>query len=523
MTNLETPGASTSLSASRRGRKNKRSTRLSGPIQRPFKQPRLIMPPTPIVSADELEALHNTSLAILSEIGMDVLHPQAKALFKGAGANVDPSSDRVRLDPALVEALIKTVPETFTLHARNPAHNLQVGGNWIMFAPVASPPNSTNIDRGRRPGTQDDFRNLTKLSQHFNCLHLTGGYAVEPVDIHASVRHLDCLSDFVKLTDKVFHAYSLGVERNRDGLEIARIGRNISVEQMEREPSLLSVINTSSPLRLDFPMAAGILEMARAGQPTVITPFTLAGAMAPVTIAGAVAQQNAEALVGIALSQLARKGAPVIYGGFTSNVDMKSGAPAFGTPEYMKAALLSGQLARRYKIPFRTSGVSASNSADAQGAYETTFSLWGAIMGGGNFIKHAAGWMEGGLSASYEKLIIDADLLAMLQEFLTPLDMSEDALAFDAVREVGPGGHFFGTAHTQARYKNAFFSPVISDWRNFESWEEAGSPEAISKANQVWKQILKDFERPALDEAIEEELDAFVAKRKAEGGVPTDY
>jgi trimethylamine---corrinoid protein Co-methyltransferase len=254
-----------------------------------------------------------------------------------------------------------------------------------------------------------------------------------------------------------------------------------------------------------------------------VTPFTLSGAMAPVTIAGALVQQNAEALAGIAFSQMVRKGAPVAYGGFTSNVDMKSGAPAFGTPEYMKAQMVGGQLARRYRLPYRTSNTCAANTLDAQAAYESVFSLWGAIQGGGNFIMHAAGWLEGGLRASYEKVILDVDLLQMVGEMLTPLDLSEDALAVDAIRDVGPGGHFFGTPHTQARYRNAFYSPVLSDWRNFESWTEAGSPTAMEKANRVWKERLASYQPPAMDLAIREELDDFVNRRIAEGGAPTDF
>jgi trimethylamine--corrinoid protein Co-methyltransferase len=245
--------------------------------------------------------------------------------------------------------------------------------------------------------------------------------------------------------------------------------------------------------------------------------------MAPVTIAGALVQQNAEALAAIAFTQMVRKGAPVAYGGFTSNVDMKSGAPAFGTPEYMKAQLVGGQLARRYKIPYRTSNTCAANTVDAQAAYESVFSLWGAIQGGGNFIKHSAGWLEGGLTCSYEKTMLDIDLLQMIAEFLTPLDLSEDALGVDAIRDVGPGGHFFGAPHTQARYKSAFYAPIISDWRNYETWAEAGSPTAIQRANRLWKERLAAYEEPPLDPAIREELNAFVDRRIAEGGAPTDF
>ncbi len=292
---------------------------------------------------------------------------------------------------------------------------------------------------------------------------------------------------------------------------------------MTREPSLLSIINSSSPLRLDDPMLMGMMEMSRRNQIIVMTPFTLAGAMAPVTVAGALAQQNAEALAGIAFCQIVRPGSPVVYGGFTSNVDMKSGAPAFGTPEYMKAQIVGGQLARRYRIPYRTSNVCAANTVDAQAAYESVFSLWGAVMGGGHFVKHAAGWLEGGLTCSFEKTMVDVDMLQMVAEFLEPLVVDEATLAMEAVRDVGPGGHYFGTPHTQARYRDAFYAPLISDWRNFESWQEAGSPTAIDKANRLFKDVLAAYEPPPLDPAIAEELDAFVVRRKAEGGFKTDF
>ncbi len=480
-------------------------------------------PATPVVSDDELEAIHDASLTILEEMGMDFMHVEAREILKKAGADVRPGSERVRFDRNLILQAIKTCPSEFTLHARNPERNIRIGGKNLAFAQVASPPNCSDMQGGRRAGNQQDFRNMIKLAQRYDVVHCTGGYPVEPVDLHASVRHLDCLSDIAKLTDKAFHAYSLGKERNRDGLEIARIARGISAEQMDREPSLFSVINSSSPLRLDTPMLQGIIEMSARNQIIILTPFTLAGAMAPVTIAGALAQQNAEALAGIAFTQMVRPGAPVVYGGFTSNVDMKTGAPAFGTPEYMKAVLAGGQLCRKYGIPYRTSNVCAANTVDAQAAYESVFSLWSLTQAGGNFIMHAAGWMEGGLTCSFEKFILDCDLLQMVAEFLTPLDVSPAGLGLDAVREVGPGGHYFGTAHTLERFETAFYSPIISDWRNFETWQEAGSPTAYQKANATWQKELAAYERPPMEAAIEEELDAFVARRKAEGGSPTDF
>lgn len=491
--------------------------------QLPWAQPRNPYPPMQIVSEDELQHIHDASLDVLESIGIDFINEDAKEILKKAGADVDPNSDRVRLDRAMVEEVIKTAPSEFVLHARNPARNLNMGGSWMANCLVGSPVATHDMDKGRRDGNTEDFRNFLKLCQYFNIIHLIGGYPVEPVDRHASIRHLESIRDFAKFTDKVFHAYSLGEERITDGLEMTRIARGITYEQLEREPSLMSIINSSSPLRLDNVMLNGIINMSSRNQVIVITPFTLAGAMAPVTLAGALAQQNAEALAGIVMTQLVRPGAPVIYGGFTSNVDMKSGAPAFGTPEYMKTAIIGGQLARKYGVPYRTSNVNAANTVDAQAAYESVFSLWGVTMGHGNLIKHAAGWMEGGLQASFEKVILDVDLLQMVAEFLKPVTINDDELAVEAMRDVGPAGHFFGTQHTQDRYKTAFYSPIVSDWRNHETWLEAGSPTAMQKANTIYKQALDDYQQPEMDVAIAEELDAFVERRIAEGGAPVDF
>ena len=507
----------------RGGRAGKRAQGATDFEQPPFRRLRLPFAPTDLVSADELESIHAASLRILSEIGVDVLHDGAREIMRRHRAEIRAGEERVRFDPAMILELVAQAPSEFTLHARNPEHSLHFGGDSVFFCMMASAPNCSDIDRGRRPGNQADFRNFLRLAQMHNVIGCTGGYPVEPIDVHPSIRHLECARDLALLTDKVFHIYSLGRERNLDGIEIARIARGIDREQLEREPSVFTIINTNSPLKLDIPMMEGIIQMASAGQAVVVTPFTLSGAMAPVTIAGALAQQNAEALAGIAFAQMVRKGAPVAYGGFTSNVDMKSGAPAFGTPEYMKAQIVGGQLARRYALPYRTSNTCAANTVDAQAAYESVFSLWGAIQGRGNMMMHGAGWLEGGLRCSYEKTILDIDLLQMVAEFLTPLDLSEDALAVDAIRAVGPGGHFFGTPHTQARYKTAFYSPILSDWRNFENWSMAGAPTAIEKANRVWKERLASYREPPIDPAIREELDAFVERRIAEGGAPTDF
>ena len=486
-------------------------------------QPRLAFPPVELVSKDELESIHNTALQVLREIGIDVLHAEARALLKDAGADVSTTSDRVRFDAALVESKIGLAPESFTLHARNPERNVEIGAGKIAFCSVASTPNSFDREGGRRPGNHKDFQNFVKLGQTLDAIHVWGGYPVEPVDIHASVRHLTALYDLLTLSDKPIHAYSLGKERIRDGIEMARIARGIDDETLEREPSLFTVINSSSPLRLDAPMMEGVIQMARRNQVVVLTPFTLAGAMAPVTLAGALAQQHAEALAGLVLAQTVRAGSPFVYGGFTSNVDMKSGAPAFGTPEYMKTAIIGGQLARRLKLPYRSSNANAANTLDAQAAYESVFSLWGAIMGGVNLLMHGAGWMEGGLQASFEKMVLDADLLDMISEFLRPAKVDVEELALEAMHEVGPGGHFFGAQHTQSRYRNAFFAPMISDWRNYETWREAGSPTAYDTAERLYKQRLDGFVAPAIEPERREALEAFVARRKAEGGAPTDF
>ena len=493
------------------------------PQQRPWSQPRMRYAPTEVISADELESIHVASLRVLSEIGMDFLDPDAREVLKAAGAETDPDTQRVRFDPEMVTETIKTAPSSFTLHARNPERDVQLGGNWMAFGTVGSPPNVADLDRGRRTGNREDYQNLLRLAQLLNSIHFLSGYPVEPVDVHHGVRHLHATYDALTLMDKAIHCYSLGRQRNIDCLEMVRIVRGVDDATLDREPSIFTVVNSSSPLRLDAPMLQGIMEFARRGQIVCITPFTLAGAMAPVTLAGALSEQNAEALAGMVLTQAVRPGAPVIYGGFTSNVDMQSGAPAFGTPEYMRTAMIGGQLARRYGVPYRSSNVSAANALDAQAAYESVFSLWGAIMGGVNLLMHGAGWMEGGLHASYEKMILDAELLGMVEAFLDPVVVDADTLGFEAIEGVGPGGHFFGAEHTQSRYKAAFHRPMLSDWRNYETWEEAGSPELPSKANRIWKELLASYQPPPMDPAVAEELQAFVDRRVAEGGVPTDY
>ncbi len=508
----------------RSGRRAKRTKSATGE-QPAFAQPRYQTPPRQLIAEDELESIHRASLRVLVETGMDIMHPEARAVLAEAGADVTPGEDRVRFDPEMVEHLVACAPSEFTLHAPNPERNVRIGGDWVTYGSVASAPNYVGLDDERRAGDRQGYQDLLKLAQQLNSVHFIGGYPVEPVDLHSSIRHLECAYDAHTLTDRAFHVYSLGKQRNLDGMEMTRIARGIDADTFEKEPSITTVVNASTPLRYDTPMLEGMLQMSARNQVVIVTPFTLAGAMAPITIPGALVLQNAEALAGIAITQAIRPGSPVVYGGFTSNVDMRSGSPAFGTPEFARAAVIGGQLARRYDLPYRSSNVSASNAIDAQAGYESMWSLWGAIDGGANIVFHGAGWMEGGLHASYEKMVIDADLLHMVSRFLDPVDASESALsdAVDAIADVGPAGHFFATEHTQDRYTSAFYSPIVSDWRNWESWSEAGAPDAKQRANLVATQLLEQFEPPPIDDGIKAELREFVDRRVSEGGVATDF
>ena len=479
--------------------------------------------PTEPLSQDQVEAIHETSLRVLEELGILFLNDEALKVLEAEGCDVDWSTKNVRFDRGYITEQLKKAPSSFTLTPRNPEKELIWGGRHFTYGHVASAPNVMDLDNGRRVGDRKAYQDLLKLSQSYNVIHFISGYPVEPLDLHASVRHLHCLYDKLTLTDKVVHAYSLGAERIEDAMEMVRIAANIDDETFESKVHMFTNINSSSPLKHDWPMLDGAMRAARRGQAVIISPFTLAGAMAPVTLAGAITQQNAEGLAAIALLQSVKEGAPVVYGAFTSNVDMKSGAPAFGTPEYVRAMQMSGQMARFYNLPWRGSNANATNAPDAQSVWESAFSLQGASSGGANVIYHAAGWLEGGLSASMEKFIIDCEMLQQIVYSQKPIPFSADDLAFDAMAEVGPNGHFFGADHTQSRYKDAFYSPLLSDWRNFESWEEAGAHWTHQRANAAFKQILNEFEAPSLDPAIDEALQEFVAKRVEEGGAPTDF
>ncbi|SVB34954.1 uncharacterized protein METZ01_LOCUS187808, partial [marine metagenome] len=365
-------------SSGRRGRRTRRvEVAKVGVIEQlPWTQPVYTDPPTEPLDEDGLEAVHDAAMRIVEEIGIDFLHEGARRVLKEAGCDVQSDSPTVRMDRAFVMEQVEKAPEYITLEPRNADHTLIFGGAYAAFGQVASPPNVSDLDGGRRMGNRKDYQNLLRLAQSFNCIHFTGGHPVEPVDLHASTRHLDALFDMLTLTDKLIHAYSLGKERMVDAIEMVRIAAGLDDEAFDAAPRMFTNINSSSPLKHDWPMLDGAMRLAKRNQLVIVTPFTLSGAMAPVTLAGALAQQTAECLAALALLQVVRPGAPVAYGSFTSNVDMKSGAPAFGTPEYVRATQISGQLARRYKLPWRASNANATNCADAQATWESAASLW---------------------------------------------------------------------------------------------------------------------------------------------------
>ena len=486
--------------------------------QAPYRQKKNPFQPMSIFSVDEIESIHEASLKVLCDTGMDIQSPRAVEILKRGGASVDSDGRRVRFEPGFIMEKIATTPSEFTLHGRNKERHVHVGGQSIINTMVASAPNVSDLDRGRILGNFEDYTNLIKLGEMLNTVHAFGGYPVEPCDLDVSVRHLKAVSAAACLTTKPLFGYAIGSERMLDVIEIVRISRGINKETLLKEPSITTVVNANSPLVYDKALLEGAIEMAEHNQPVIYTPFTLAGAMAPITVAGALVQQNAEALAGLAFHQCVKPGAPAMYGSFTSNVDMKSGSPAFGTPEYTQATIASGQLARKYKIPLRASNANASNAPDEQSVYESQMSLWACLLGQANFILHGHGWIEGGLCASYEKVILDAEMNQMMEAFLQPAIVNKDTLGVEAIAEVGPANHFFAAQQTLDRYETEHYNPMLSDWRNFESWRDAGSETATQRANKIWKQLLEEYEEPKLKPEVEEGLSAFVDKRVAEGG-----
>jgi trimethylamine--corrinoid protein Co-methyltransferase len=482
----------------------------------PFRQLRSGWPPLNVLSSEELERIHEASMRILENTGIELLDAEALDIFAEAGADVERAARRVRIDRGLLMDAVSKAPASFTLHARNPEKSVIIGGDNIVFSPVGGQAYSTNFDRGRRPGTLADLEELIKICHGFNILHHGSDTLVEPTDLPANTRHLDATFATLRLTDKTVMGPSRGRVASNDGIHLASLAFG-GLEAIQHKPAILGVINVNSPLRYDDWMLGGLIAYARAGQVNVITPFIAAGAMGPITMAGAIAQQNAEALVGVALTQLVNPGVPAVYGNFTVDAHMRSGSPSFGTPDAAWAALAAGQLARYYKLPCRGNGsLSSSNIPDAQAAYETMMSLWSAVLAHTHFIYQGAGWVEGGLTTSYEKLIIDVEMLAMMEALLGGQPVNDETLALPYIDQVGPGGHHFDTEHTLARYSTAFYNPLISSRLQYGNWVEGGSLDAAQRAHLKWKEVLKNYEEPKLDAAVEEAMREFIERRKRE-------
>jgi trimethylamine--corrinoid protein Co-methyltransferase len=507
----------TETRAGRRPRRSRDNQRLGAtllgrpPLRNSFK-------PIEVLSRDQLMAIHEASLRLLEEIGIEFMGAAARDLLRKAGAAVDEASGLTKIPRELIERALASAPPRFVLTPRNAARRIHLGDDHISFGLVAGPPNVHDCVNGRRSGNHADYVKLIKLAQSFDIIHLIGNQPTAPVEMPVGTRHLDCYLANVTYSDRVYHCTAIGRRRALDGIDVMAIARGKTREEILDDPSVITIISVNSPRRFDGQMSDGLMTMAEFGQAVCVTPFTLMGAMTPVTLAAALTQQNAEALAGITLTQLVRAGAPVVYGAFTSNVDMRSGAPAFGTPENARATLAAGQLARLYKLPYRASNSCAANTVDAQAAYESQMSIWSAVMGHANLVYHGAGWMEGGLTASFEKIILDVEMLQMMAETVKPIDVDAHEIAegLEAIAGVATGGHFFGSPHTMARYETAFYQPLISDWQNYENWEIAGGLTATQRATKIWQTALERYEAPPLDPAVKEALDAFVARRKEE-------
>jgi len=506
----------------RRGGRNREAAE-PAIAQLPWQRVRNHHPPMAILAEDQLEAIEETGFRLLEELGIECVSAEACRRFAEGGAEVDSDTMTVRIDRGLLRDLIAKAPPAFALTPRNPERRVHIGGADVATTLVSGPPNVHDRVEGRRASNLDDYCNFIRLTQSFNAVHMIGNQVAAPIELDAETRHLDCYLANLTLSDRSYHCTAIGRDRALDGIAMMAIARGLDgAADLIGDPAVSTVISVNSPRRFDEAMAEGLMAMAEHGQGVCITPFTLMGAMSPVTLPAALAQQNAEALFGMALCQLVRPGTPVIYGAFTSNVDMRSGAPAFGTPEHAKALIASGQLARRYGLPYRATACSAANLADAQAVWEQMMGFWGCVLGGANLWYHAAGWLEGGLLASYEKFVLDAEMIQEMFAFMQPLEVDDATLGFEALARVPTGGHFFGDAHTLERYQSAFYAPMLSDWRNHEQWAADGAQSATERATALWQKALAEYAEPAMDPAIREALDAYVARRKTEiaaGGV----
>ena len=472
------------------------------------------LPPVDILTDEAAEIIEANAETILEEIGIDFLEDEeARGMLKDAGCDV--RGERVHFPRGLARELCGTAPSSFTQHARNPARSVEIGGNNMVFAPVYGPPFVRDLTDERRYATIEDFRNFVKLVYMLTGFHHSGGTVCEPVDLPVTKRHLEMVYAHQRLSDKPYMGSVTAPERAQDTVEMSKI--LFGDEFVETNTVITSLINANSPMTWDATMLGALKVYARNNQAVVTSPFILAGAMSPVSVAGTLAQTLAEAMSGIAFAQLVRPGAPVVFGSFASSMSMQTGAPTFGTPEPAKVLLGCAKLARRLGVPFRSGGsLTAAKTADAQAAYESTNTIMPTVMGGVNFVLHAGGWMEGGLVADYAKLLLDADQLSMMQSVVNGIDVSENGQALDALRETGPGKHFLGSAHTQANFETAFWRSELADNTTFEQWPSEGSAESHSRARERARQMLDAYEAPEIDPATDEALRAFIAKRTEE-------
>jgi trimethylamine--corrinoid protein Co-methyltransferase len=495
------------------GRAARQAARLHAHIERtPFLT--RTMQPFEVMNDEGLALLEHNADTILEEVGLEFRgDPEAIRLLREAGADVD--GERVRFPRGMCRQTVQAMaPRQFTQHARNPANSVEIGGMNTVFAPNYGSPFVRDLDNGRRYGTIEDFRNFVKLAYMSPHLHHSGGTVCEPVDVPVNKRHLDMVYSHIRYSDKPFMGSVTAPERAADTVELAKL--TFGEEFVDQNAVVLSLINANSPLVWDATMLGAARVYAAANQATLITPFILAGAMAPVTAAAVCAQTLAEALGGMTLVQLVRPGAPVVLGSFASSMSMQSGAPTFGTPEPALVLYTMAALARRLGVPFRSGGsLCASKVPDAQAAYESAATLIPTVLAGVNFVLHAAGWLEGGLACGYEKFILDADQCGMMATFIRGVDMSENGQALDAIRQNGPGQHFLGTAHTLANFESAFYRSETADNNSFEQWQEGGSLDAAQRANGIWKRMLATYEEPPIDPAVDEALLEYIVRRKA--------
>jgi len=480
------------------------------------------MPRYEILSADAMATLDAGWRRLVSELGVEFMSQRALDLLGQAGQKVE--DNKVFFDPEWILEQVAKAPRSFDVQARNPANTIHIGDDMMSFGAVYGPP-FVREGEVRRDATMADFRNFTKLAQSFPTLDSAGGVVCEPNDTPLDSRHLDMTYALATLTDKIFMGNVVSGPNARDTLELASIlfgdgnGREVGRERIEQTPATISLINCNSPLRWDDRMLDALFEYAEANQAVVLTPFILMGAMSPVTIPAALVQQIAEALTGIALAQTIRPGCPVVFGSFLSNIDMQSGSPTFGTPESGIGLLCTGQIARHFGLPFRSGGtLTSSQVPDAQAGYEALMTLLPTFLAGANWVMHSAGWLEGGLVAGFEKFVIDAQIVEMLQHEFTPLEIDEESMAFGAHEEVGHGGHFLGAMHTMERFRTCFYRPFLNSSDNYERWMRNGAKDTATRAGEIYKKRLEEYEPPPLDDAVRQELEEYVVRRRAELG-----